>query len=143
MDSMNEASVFAVAIPKSDRLGFPIELAARLLNIFEVFRCLHPYPAKGRPEAQAEMRLFSLCLPPNYTTVSDGGRQRTSTSLSPGCAGDGQVGRDFGRPGPSCSMMRPTRANKRKWLPSWLIPHRHRPRAELQPAHEPQVDMLR
>src|SRR5262245_18110697 len=28
-------------------------------------------------------------------------------------------------------------------LPSWLIPHRHRPRAELQPAHELQVDMLR
>ncbi len=27
-----------------------------------------------------------------------------------GCAGDGQVGREFGRPGPSCSMMRPTRA---------------------------------
>ena len=29
------------------------------------------------------------------------------------------------------------------WLPSRLIPHRHRPRAELQPAHELQVDMLR
>ena len=28
-------------------------------------------------------------------------------------------------------------------LPSRLIPHRHRPRAELQPAHELQVDMLR
>jgi hypothetical protein len=26
---------------------------------------------------------------------------------------------------------------------SWLIPHRHCPRAELQPAHEPQVNMLR
>jgi transcriptional regulator with XRE-family HTH domain len=29
------------------------------------------------------------------------------------------------------------------WLPSRLIPHRHRPRGELQPAHELQVDMLR
>ena len=29
------------------------------------------------------------------------------------------------------------------WLPSRLIPHRHRPRAELQPAHELQVDTLR
>jgi hypothetical protein len=29
---------------------------------------------------------------------------------SPGCAGDGQVGREFGRTGWSCSMMRPTRA---------------------------------
>jgi hypothetical protein len=27
-----------------------------------------------------------------------------------------------------------------RWLPSRLIPHRHRPRAELQPAHELQVD---
>jgi hypothetical protein len=53
---MNDARVFAVAIPKSDRLGFPIELVARLLNIVEVFRCPHPYPEKGRPEAQAEMR---------------------------------------------------------------------------------------
>ena len=32
MGSMNDARVFAVAIPKSDRLGFPIELAARRLN---------------------------------------------------------------------------------------------------------------
>ena len=30
-----------------------------------------------------------------------------------------------------------------RWLPSRLIPHRHRPRAELQPAHELQVDRLR
>jgi hypothetical protein len=30
-----------------------------------------------------------------------------------------------------------------RWLPSRLIPHCHRPRAELQPAHELQVDMLR
>jgi hypothetical protein len=29
------------------------------------------------------------------------------------------------------------------WLPSRLIPHRYRPRAELQLAHELQVDMLR
>ena len=29
------------------------------------------------------------------------------------------------------------------WLPSQLIPHRHRPRAELQPAHELQVDRFR
>jgi hypothetical protein len=28
-------------------------------------------------------------------------------------------------------------------LPSRLVPHRHRPRGELQAAHEPQVDMLR
>jgi hypothetical protein len=28
-------------------------------------------------------------------------------------------------------------------LPFRLIPHRHRPRAKLQPAHELQVDMLR
>ena len=28
-------------------------------------------------------------------------------------------------------------------LPSRLIPHHHRSRAELQPAHEPQVDPLR
>ena len=47
---------FAVAIPKSDRLGFPIELAARLLNLLKVFRRPHPNPAKGRSEAQAEMR---------------------------------------------------------------------------------------
>src|SRR3989441_2156479 len=37
---------------------------------------------------------------------------RPARLLSPGCAGDGQVGRAFGRRGPSCSMMRPTRANK-------------------------------
>jgi hypothetical protein len=30
-----------------------------------------------------------------------------------------------------------------EWLPSRLIPHRDRPRAELQPAHEPQVETLR
>jgi hypothetical protein len=30
-----------------------------------------------------------------------------------------------------------------RWLPSRLIPHRHHPRAELQPAHELQVDTLR
>jgi hypothetical protein len=30
-----------------------------------------------------------------------------------------------------------------RWLPSGLVPHRHRPRAELQPAHELQVDTLR
>jgi hypothetical protein len=30
-----------------------------------------------------------------------------------------------------------------RWLPSRLVPHRHRPRAELQPAHELQVDTLR
>src|SRR5215204_3366421 len=30
-----------------------------------------------------------------------------------------------------------------RWLPARLIPHRHRPRAELPPAHELQVDMLR
>jgi len=30
-----------------------------------------------------------------------------------------------------------------RWLPFRLIPHRHRPRAELQPAHELQVDTLR
>src|SRR5262249_24955663 len=30
-----------------------------------------------------------------------------------------------------------------RWLLSRLIPHRHRPRAELQPTHELQVDMLR
>ena len=29
------------------------------------------------------------------------------------------------------------------WLPSRLIPQRHRPRAELQPAHKLQVDKLR
>src|SRR5712691_2446674 len=34
-----------------------------------------------------------------------------STTVT-GCAGDGQVGRDSGRPGPSCFMRRPTRANK-------------------------------
>src|SRR5260370_39268257 len=32
--------------------------------------------------------------------------------LSPGCAGDGQVGREFGRPGPSCAMMRRLGLNK-------------------------------
>src|SRR5437870_6736399 len=36
----------------------------------------------------------------------------------------------------------PTAARTRS-LPSRLIPHRHRPRAELQPAHELQVDTLR
>src|SRR5919201_5567237 len=30
-----------------------------------------------------------------------------------------------------------------RWLPSRLIPHRHRPRAELQPVHELQVDTFR
>ena len=30
-----------------------------------------------------------------------------------------------------------------RWLPFRLIPHRHRPRAELQPAHELQIDKLR
>jgi len=30
-----------------------------------------------------------------------------------------------------------------RWLPSRLIPHRHRPRTKLQPAHELQVDALR
>ena len=30
-----------------------------------------------------------------------------------------------------------------RWLPSRLIPHRHHPRAELQPAQEHQVDTLR
>ena len=37
----------------------------------------------------------------------------------------------------------PDSSEQAQWLPSRLIPHRHRPRAELQPAHEPQVDMLR
>ena len=32
---------------------------------------------------------------------------------------------------------------KARWLPSRLISHRHRTRAELQPAHQVQVDMLR
>ncbi len=36
---------------KSERLGFPIELAAGLLNRFEIFRRPHPYPAKGGTEA--------------------------------------------------------------------------------------------
>jgi hypothetical protein len=35
--------------------------------------------------------------------------RRDLLALSPGCAGDSQAGRDFGRPGPSCPMMRPTR----------------------------------
>src|SRR5919204_3394201 len=30
-----------------------------------------------------------------------------------------------------------------RWLSARLIPHRHRPRAELQPAHEFQIDMIR
>jgi hypothetical protein len=34
-------------------------------------------------------------------------------------------------------------AQRPRWLPSRLIPHRHCPRAELQPTHELQVDMLR
>ena len=38
--------------------------------------------------------------------------------------------------------LRPARALRGR-LPSRLIPHRHRPRAELQPAHELQVDILR
>lgn len=33
--------------------------------------------------------------------------------------------------------------NKLDELSSRFIPNRHRPRAELYPAHEPQVDMLR
>jgi hypothetical protein len=36
----------------------------------------------------------------------------------------------------------PLAALSKEWLPSRLIPHRHRPRAELQPAHELQVDGL-
>jgi hypothetical protein len=47
------------AISKSDRLGFPIELAARLLNLIEVFRCPHPYPAKGSEESS-----INLSAPP-------------------------------------------------------------------------------
>ncbi len=35
-----------------------------------------------------------------------------------------------------------SRVGEAQWLPSRLIPHRHRPRGELQPAHEPQVDTL-
>ena len=37
----------------------------------------------------------------------------------------------------------PLAALKKEWLPSRLIPHRHRPRAELQPAYELQVETLR
>src|SRR6267143_900941 len=38
-------------------------------------------------------------------------RDRVRRDLLDYChAGDGQVGREFGRPGPSCSMMRPTGA---------------------------------
>jgi hypothetical protein len=37
----------------------------------------------------------------------------------------------------------PLAARQKEWLPSRLIPHRHCPRAELQPAHVLQVDMLR
>ncbi len=43
----------------------------------------------------------------------------------------------------SDTPIRPARASKPRWLPSRLVPHRHGPRAELQPAHELQVDMLR
>jgi peptidoglycan/LPS O-acetylase OafA/YrhL len=37
---------------------------------------------------------------------------------------------------------RPAQRLKQR-LSSRLVPHRHRPRAELQPAHEPQVDTVR
>jgi hypothetical protein len=47
---------------------------------------------------------------PKHTNETELG-ETCSTTVT-GYAGDGQVGRDFGRPGPSCSMMRPTRANK-------------------------------
>ena len=42
--------------------------------------------------------------------------------------------------GPSCGL---DPISLTGCLPSRLIAHRHRPRAEFQPAHEPQVDMLR
>ncbi len=38
---------------------------------------------------------------------------KTCSIAVTGTRGDGQAGRDFGRSGPSCSMMRPTRADKR------------------------------
>src|SRR5687768_2492682 len=62
--------------------------------------------------------------------------------VSPGYAGDGQVGSVLRNAWPSRSMMRPTRASKPEWLSSRLVAYRHRPRAELQPAHELQVDTL-
>jgi len=37
----------------------------------------------------------------------------------------------------------PLAARQKEWLTSRFIPHRHRPGAELQPAHELQIDMLR
>jgi len=61
---------------------------------------------------------------------------RPARLLSPECAGDGQVGRDFGRPGPSCSMTGLT-------SPTATFSAHTASRAELQPAHEPQVDTLR
>src|SRR4029453_19325702 len=46
-------------------------------------------------------------------------------------------------PGPGEVGRPPEFAARSSSLPSRLIPHRHRPRAELQPAYELQVDMLR
>src|SRR6266700_4802109 len=45
--------------------------------------------------------------------------------------------------GADCAQGIARRRRQSQWLPSRLIPHRHRPRAELQPAHELQVDTLR
>src|SRR5262245_41380224 len=43
----------------------------------------------------------------------------------------------------TCEERRPgTAKTSFRWLPR-LIPHRHHPRGELHPAHEPQVDALR
>jgi hypothetical protein len=47
------------------------------------------------------------------------------------------------RPPTPITQSRPWIRVQCRWLPSWHIPHRHCSRAELQPAHELQVDMLR
>jgi hypothetical protein len=59
-----------------------------------------------------------------------------------GCAGFGQVGRNF-EGLPRVAPAGAGSGQQAQWLLSRLIPHRHRPRAELQPAHEIQIDVLR
>jgi hypothetical protein len=48
--------------PSITPLWLHVELAAPLLNVLEVFCCPYPDAAKGRSQAQAEMRAFVFNL---------------------------------------------------------------------------------
>ena len=68
-------------------------------------------PVLIRPN-EASTSLGSSSWGKRFRITNETSQARPDRLLSPGCAGEGQVGRDFGRLGPSCSMMRRTRANK-------------------------------